>query len=110
MALSGMCEVRPPSNTHPQDYEAIELLGIAGFYRWIQNGSKKPVDGASPVPVTKAETGTLQNCTAIDLRARQAVMSGDLDRARQFTALLHTKGYFEPEFMQFCATFEVCKL
>ena len=36
-----MCEVRPPSNTHPQDYEAIELLGIAGFYRWIQIDSKK---------------------------------------------------------------------
>ena len=41
MALSGMCEVRPPSNTHPQDYEAIELLGIAGVYRWVQIDSKK---------------------------------------------------------------------
>ena len=97
-------------NTHPQDHDAIELLGYAGFYRWIQNGSKKPVDGASTVPATKEETGTLQNCTEIDLRARQAVMSGDLDRAREYTALLHTKGYYEPEFMQFCATFEVCKL
>ena len=45
MALSGMCEVRPPSNTHPQDYEAIELLGIAGVYRWVQIDSKKRMVG-----------------------------------------------------------------
>ena len=95
-------------STHPQDYEAIELLGFADYFRWIQNNSNKPVDGAPPVPVTNAETETLQNCNEIDLHARQAVMSGDLDLAREFTALLDVKGYYEPEFMQFCTTFEVC--
>jgi len=94
--------------THPQDYDAIELLGFADYYRWVQNDGEKPVGTAPPIPVTKAETEILQNCTEINLRARQAVMSGDLDRARQFTAQLYAKGYYEPEFMQFCVKFEVC--
>lgn len=95
--------------THPQDLEAIELLGYADYYRWIQAEGEIPVDVASPAPLTKDETGTLQNCTEIDLRARQAVMSGDPDQAREFAALLRTKGYHEPEFMKFCAKFEVCE-
>lgn len=94
-------------NEHPQENEAVELLAFAGFYRWIQNGGSYPTEGTRPIPTLEDED-KLQNCTEIDLRARQAVMSGDLDSARKYSALLQTKGYYEPEFMQLCTKYEVC--
>lgn len=97
-------------NTHPQDHEATELLAYADFYRWVQNGSVYSADGTGTDRTYAEGTDTPQSCKEIDLRARQAVMSGDLDRAREFTALLQAKGYLEPGFMQFCAKYEVCKL
>lgn len=96
-------------STHAQDHEVIELLAFVNFNRWLQNDDRDATSDAIPYPGTVEGADKLQSCTEIDLRARQAVMSGDLERAREIAALLHTKGYYEPEFMQFCATFEVCE-
>jgi hypothetical protein len=93
---------------HPHENEAMKLLAMANFYRWVQDGNWHPVDGITSEPLLAEEIDKLESCEKIDLQTRQAVMFGDFDRAREYSALLSAKGYFEPEFLQFCAKYEVC--
>jgi hypothetical protein len=97
-------------NTYPREKEAMELLALADFNRWFQSGNTSAVNGTTAVPMPDEGPGNLLSCNEIDLRARQAVMSGDLESAREYSSVLQAKGYLEPEFMQFCTKYEVCKL
>jgi len=97
-------------NKHPQDHAAMELLALAGFNRWLQNGNKGAVEGPTTMLVSNKGPREPQSCNAMNLNVRQALMSGDLDSAREYSALLLAKGYYEPEFMQLCAKYEICEL
>ncbi|HEY5775105.1 MAG TPA: toll/interleukin-1 receptor domain-containing protein [Xanthomonadales bacterium] len=93
---------------HPHDHEAMDLLARADFYRWVQDGEGHPGSGIVSEPGFTDDAEKLKSCEKIDIQARQAVMRGDFDRAKKYSALLPAKGYFEPEFLQFCAKYEVC--
>jgi hypothetical protein len=95
---------------NPKEHEAMALLILAGFNRWFQSGSMSAIDGATTAPMPAEGPGTLQSCNEINLYVRQALMSGDLDSAREYSSLLQAKGYADPEFMQFCAEYEICEL
>jgi len=95
--------------THPQDHEATELLAYADFYQWARTGNDNLVDGAGPDQESTDAAEEPQSCQEVDLHARLAVMSGDMENARVYSSLLQARGYNEPEFMQFCTKYEVCK-
>ena len=93
---------------NPQDHEVMALLVLADFNRWFQSGSIRVIDGAIVVPMPDTGPGALHSCNEINLYARQALMSGDLDSAREYSSLLQARGYYDPEFMQLCAKYEIC--
>ncbi|MDX2427659.1 MAG: toll/interleukin-1 receptor domain-containing protein, partial [Xanthomonadales bacterium] len=95
---------------NPQDHEAMALLVLADFNRWFQSDNMSAIDGATTVPMPDEGPGGLQSCNEIDLFVRQALMSGDLDSARGYSSLLQAKGYYDPEFMQLCANYDICDL
>ncbi len=95
-------------DAYPQNHESMELLAYADYFRWIQSSESLPGDEAAPDLAHEKELDQPLSCNAIDLLTRQAVMAGDMGRARQYGSMLKEKGFFEPEYMQFCKTFEVC--
>jgi hypothetical protein len=95
-------------DSHNRD--ALELLARADYYRWALHDDGRPPDPAATRPRSEAGPIEPQSCDEVDLRTRQAVMTGDMDRAREYSALLGRKGYREPEFMQFCTQYGICKL
>ena len=90
--------------------EAPKLLARADYYRWVLHGEGRAPDPSAPRPRTEEGTADPQSCLEVDLRTRQAVMAGDMERAGEYSALLLNKGYQEPEFIQFCTQYEICKL
>lgn len=93
---------------YPQNHEATELLATANYILWIQNSESHRRSRTTPDGLKETELQQGPSCNEIDLRVRQAVMAGDLVRARQYSSMLKSKGFFEPEYMQFCRKFEVC--
>ena len=93
---------------NPKEHEAIALLVLADFNRWFQSGSMSAIDRAIVAPMPDTGPGALHSCNEINLYARQALMSGDLDSAREYSSLLQARGYYDPEFMQLCAKYEIC--
>ncbi len=106
----GTERLREILNEHPQENEAMELLALVDFNRWFQSGNSNAADGTTTDPVFDETPGNPQSCNEINLYVRQAVMSGDMESAREYSSLLQARGYFDPEFMQFCTKYEVCKL
>jgi len=95
--------------TNPKDHDAISLLVLVDFNRFVQRDSKGAVERTATLPVPAEGPGALHSCNEINLYIRQALMSGDLDSAREYSLLLQDKGYYEPEFMQLCAGYEICE-
>jgi hypothetical protein len=90
--------------------DALELSARADYYRWSLRDDGSPPDPTAPRPSSEEKLVEPQSCQEVDLRTRQAVMTGDMERARAYSALLVSKGYQEPEFMQFCTQHQICNL
>ena len=97
-------------SANEKDHEAIASLALADFNRWFQSDNKSATDGTTTVPRPDSGRGEPQSCNEINLYVRQALMSGDLDSAREYSSLLQAKGYSDPEFIQLCAEYEICDL
>jgi tetratricopeptide (TPR) repeat protein len=91
---------------YPREKDALEVLARAEFYRWAHDG--KGASGTGPDPLPAEESHGRQGCKDLDFSARRAVMTGDLERAREYSAVLHQKSYREPEFMRICAQHNFC--
>jgi len=50
-----------------------------------------------------------RSCDDASLAARIAVMKEDMSLARDYTAYLLGKGFFEPEFAAFCKEYATCE-
>lgn len=97
-------------NTNPNDHESLALQVLLDFNRWVQSSNGSVIDVTTTGHARGAGSRELQSCKEINLAALQALMSGDLDSAREYSSLLLTKGYSGPEFIQLCSEYDICKL
>lgn len=97
-------------NTNPKDHESMALQVLLNFNRWVQSNNVSDLDGTTIERVPGAGSKQLQSCKEINLSVLQALMSGDLDSAKEYSSLLLTKGYSGPEFIQLCSEYDICKL
>ncbi|MCU0988743.1 MAG: toll/interleukin-1 receptor domain-containing protein [Xanthomonadales bacterium] len=84
-----------------------ENLLKARFLAWQQRGA----DLFATPPFT--EFGTVQesaggSCASAN-RVRQAILSGDTEKARELTVRLLGSGYYEPGFIRTCRQYELCQ-
>jgi len=102
----GTKRVKDILQKHPTEKAALEVLAHAEFYSWAHGGKGAP--GAPPDPLLAEGSHGPQSCKELDFSARQALIAGDLERAREYSAVLHQKGFLEPEFMQICVDYNFC--
>ena len=93
----------------PDDRVAGNLLMDAVFTAW-QLGQALPADEVvGHLPDYYGSPGRTRACVDAGLAAKQAVMQGDIDRARQYTGYLLDNGYTEMNFMRFCRKYALCE-
>jgi len=95
---------------NPEEHEAMAHLVLADFNRWFQTGHINATDGTTTLPMPGKGSVALKSCNEMNLYVRQALMSGDLDSAREYSSLLQANGYADPEFMQLCGEYDICDL
>jgi hypothetical protein len=93
----------------PGDRVAGNHLMNAVFTDWQvrQNLPEDKVMGH--LPDYSANPGRTRACVDAALAAQQAVMLGDVDRARQYTGYLLDSGYTEVNFKRFCRQYALCE-
>lgn len=97
-------------DTNPKDHEAKALQVLVNFNRWVQGSNTSTIEDNTFTLVPGAGSMELQSCKEIKLYTLQALMSGDLDSAQEYSSLLQARGYSSPEFIQLCSEYEICSL
>ena len=54
------------------------------------------------------QSQSAKSCDDASLAARLAVMNDEMVLAKDYTAYLLSKGFFEPEFVAFCKEYQIC--
>jgi hypothetical protein len=85
----------------------VDNLLKARFLAWQQRGT----DLFATPPYTEfsaGQAGTGGSCASAN-QVRQAILSGDTEKARELTARLLGGGYYEPGFIRTCRQYELCQ-
>ena len=93
----------------PDFRDCLVALAYAVFQYWEHFGEHPAIPAGLLDPLHMGIVD-VQSCTDADRLARIAVMDGELDKARSFTDYAVGKGYFDPEFINFCRQYGLCKL
>ncbi|MCU0989359.1 MAG: hypothetical protein MUE63_07215, partial [Xanthomonadales bacterium] len=85
----------------------VDNLLKARFLAWQQRGT----DLFATPPFTEAGAGqaSADGSCANANQVRQAILSGDTERARELSASLLGGGYYEPGFIRTCRQYELCQ-
>jgi hypothetical protein len=86
----------------------MDSLLEARFLAWQQRGVDLLEEERFAGLVT-ATPGVGESCTTHANRVRQAILSGDTEKARELTAKLLGGGYYEPGFIRTCRQYELCQ-
>lgn len=84
------------------------LLHEARFLSWQQHGNDLFTDKRF-ANVGNAMDGTERTCASKANQMREAILTGQLERAGQIAAGLLSKGYYEPVFVRDCSEYGLCK-
>ena len=85
------------------------MLASALFQYWQLNRELPPADWLAQVEDYSLKEPPVRGCTRAGIGARQAVMRGDLATAAYYVNYLLDKGFYEPGFVRFCQTYDLCK-
>jgi tetratricopeptide (TPR) repeat protein len=82
-------------------------LASARFLWWQQQGSDLFSDPRFAALRDREAVGA-NGCTAQANRVKQAILTGDAQRAAELTQQLLAKGYYEPAFLRVCTQYGLC--
>jgi tetratricopeptide (TPR) repeat protein len=94
---------------HQDNYEARFQLQQAIFRYWSLNRETLPED---EFLAELADYRTLEStfsCKDAGLAVNLSITQGDKKSAERYTTYLLGKGYYEPEFIQLCEKYDLCK-
>ena len=83
-------------------------LVSALFKYWQLNGELPPADWQAFIEDFSLSEPPVRSCDQAELAARQAIMRGDLNSAKNFTDYLLGKGYKSASFIRFCQDYDLC--
>ena len=92
----------------PGFIDAQYRLAKALTQYWQLNDEAAPPRWQAMVQDYSQGDKAVRSCSLADLATRQAVMRGDEKSARSHTDYLFSKGYREPEFLNFCQAHGLC--
>jgi tetratricopeptide (TPR) repeat protein len=91
-----------------RDASSLARLDRASFQWWELHGSSlEPAYSESTTPAPES-AGPVMGCHEANLAARRAILNGDPVLAKDYTAYLLGRGYLDPDFVSFCARYELC--
>ncbi|NNE05747.1 MAG: hypothetical protein HKN15_08505, partial [Xanthomonadales bacterium] len=93
---------------HPDSKAALEEMQLATYQYWHQNENSLPSDQSLQAYTRIMSSDGVQGCDDAAIAARLNILQGDKKSARDYTQYLLGKGYYEPEFAQFCRKHELC--
>ena len=93
----------------PQNRVSRYQLARASFERWEQTGQSPSAEINALLQGFLPPDQPARSCDDASLAARIAVMKEDMSLARDYTAYLLGKGFFEPEFAAFCKEYATCE-
>jgi len=93
----------------PKDRHAGNLMMEAVFQTWVLNQELPPESVLAQLPDYKNNDEYIRACQDASLAVKQAVMFGDMDRARELTTYLMGSSYTEVGFMRLCKAYSLCQ-
>jgi len=96
------------ARNHPQSRQAMVELAYAYAYAWDHAGADF-AHGSQAVRLDEIRAALNHSgCVDLDIAARLAVIEGEWPEARADVNRLLEHGYQEPDFREFCATYDLC--
>jgi len=92
----------------PENRASRYQLARAVLEEWAQTGLQPPARANELLRDYLTKPNSARSCDDASLAAQLAVMRGDKALAKSYTAYLLNKGYYDPEFSQFCKRYEIC--
>jgi len=92
----------------PENRLGSQLLARAWWEHWARNGILPSQHAASTLENYLVDPEKAKSCNDAGLAARLEIMRGNTSLASDYTLYLLEKGYFEPEFVDFCRNYNLC--
>lgn len=92
----------------PQNRASRFALARALFEQWDRDGRLSTPADSELLEGFLQVREQVKSCDDSSLAARLAVMNGNLALARDYNDFLLGKGYFEPDYVRFCAQYGLC--
>jgi len=106
IAASGLAQL---VTDHPDYRPALEAL-VRVYYEYREHfGTVPGAEFESLVDRFPVTPDNVQSCADAALAARLAVARGDQDLAAQYVDYALDKGYYEPDFIDFCGQYSLCE-
>lgn len=93
---------------HPNDKMVLNRLAMAYFDYWERNENTLPDGTASDRLARLSEVSNLAACYELNAASRQALISGATGVAADYVLQLLDKGFYETEFLRYCAKYNLC--
>jgi hypothetical protein len=100
--------MRAIADENPENRQGRQGLARALFEYWSRHGSLPTDADADAMARYLDDPSRIHSCRDASLAARLEVMRGNIGLARDYTAYLQGRGYFEPEFAAFCRDHGLC--
>jgi len=85
-----------------------QLLQMA-FQYWQQNGRLPGPEVMALLDTRQADQLSIKSCSDAVAAVKLALMTGDQERASEYTSYLLHEGYFEPRFVRLCERHDLCE-
>ena len=92
----------------PKNRSSLYQLVRGAYQQWHQFGQLPNEQTNASVEQFLTGRKSIDSCDDASLAAQLAVMRGDKVLASSYTSYLLEKGYFDPEFVEFCKEQQIC--
>jgi len=92
----------------PKNRLSLYQLVRGAYQQWHQFGQLPNEQTNASVEQFLTGRKSIESCDDASLAAQLAVMRGDKVLASSYTSYLLEKGYFDPEFVEFCKEQQIC--
>lgn len=89
--------------------QSVRLLARVLIDRWYHQGTLPSGEAASMLDGYLTDPKRVTSCADASLAARLEFLRGNHDLARNYSSYLLNKGFFEPGFVAFCKSNELCE-
>ena len=105
---SVMAKLTTLASEKPENRLGNQMLARVWWEHWDRKGVLPNQQAVSTLENYLVDPEKARSCNDADLAARLEIMRGNNSLASDYTLYLLEKGYFEPEFVDFCSSYHLC--